>query len=94
MYRKKIFLEIIKKKDIFLSDERLNTDSNNKNFELIKNYFKNKIYLPEEFKKKNIHKIDFSLLSYGDDGHIASIFPNMKKKDYLNKKNYFITIVK
>ena len=88
LYKKDIFFNLIKNKDIFLSDERLNTCKDNKNANLIKKYFKNKIYLPQEFKNKYVNKIDFSLLSYGDDGHVASIFPNIKKKECVNAKNY------
>ncbi len=98
IYKKKIFCEQDFKQKYFLSDERLvSLKSKNSNYNNIKDYFKtNKLVffdtsknskkrLSEYFYKNfKLKKIDLSLLSFGEDGHIASIFfKKMKSENQL-----------
>ncbi len=99
--------KILKKINIFLSDERLvDKKSEFSNYNHLKsNLKKSKIFSPQDFKNNRNKKIQFfnklknkkviSIIGIGEDGHYASIFNNSKKIksliDTKKKPNILIT---
>lgn len=91
IYRKKSFKSIFKNKLLYLSDERLETIKKNTNSFNLNKIINRKLYLPNELKLKNYKNFSFALLSLGEDGHFASIFPGCKKAKSNFNKNYYVT---
>lgn len=84
--------------NIWLSDERLTKNKILKNeFQLNKNIRSNNFNINLFYEKKGIYDIykiknsfDFVFLGVGEDGHVASIFPN--NMSILNSEEYFCLI--
>ena len=98
IYKKINFIKLNLNQKYYLSDERLvSSNSKNSNFNNINKFFNEKkfIFFETSYKsKKKLRenynrkfkslKIDLSLLSFGEDGHIASIFfKKMKSENQL-----------
>lgn len=89
IYSNKVFKKIIYNKQVILADERLTNVTKSKNKTLIKRELNAKsIIEPSELNNKNKYNVAFCLLSLGEDGHFASIFPN-DKTTIFSKKKYF-----
>lgn len=91
IYKKKNFKLIFKNSTFYLSDERLETSKKNTNSFNLNKIINQKFYLPNKWKLKDCKNLSFSLLSLGEDGHFASIFPGCKKAVYNFNKNYYVT---
>ena len=106
LYQKKFYNFYLSHERIYVNKKNNNSTLVKKNFLNYlnkKNYYFNEINIkPKNIKKEckrysnKIGKIDILLLSIGNDGHIASIFPNSIKKinktikvDYCNVINKF-----
>ena len=104
----KIFNELSKQKldwskvQITLVDDRLvDSENDHSNQKLIRNYLlKNEAQISDFIPlNKNLHKdnnfkfpLDICLLGIGNDGHFASLFPNMiNNTNTLNPKSKYIT---
>ena len=89
IYTNKVFKKFTHGNKIILSDERITNIQKFKNKNIINKYFKyTKILEPFELNSKRKYVISLCLLSLGEDGHFASIFPG-DKKTIFSKKKYF-----
>ena len=89
IYANKVFKKFANSNKIILSDERITNVQKFKNKNMLDQYFKyTKILKPYELESKRKYIISFCLLSLGEDGHFASIFPG-DKKTIFSKKKYF-----
>ena len=89
IYTNKVFKKLNHNNKIILSDERITNVQKFKNSNILKKYFKlTKILEPNELQNTKRYIISFCLLSLGEDGHFASIFPG-DRKTIFSKKKYF-----
>ena len=92
IYLNRQFQKIANNKNIILSDERITNIYKSTNREIIEKTLKpKKILEPFKLKKNKDYKVLFSLLSLGEDGHFASIFPGDEKIIFSKKKCYEFT---
>ncbi|KAM0688710.1 hypothetical protein COBT_000030 [Conglomerata obtusa] len=78
LFEDKIFSNLKASKwQIYFSDERLtdefNIDEARKRIKFTNNF--------NDLRNKNIEKVDIAILSVGEDGHVASLFPNHSALD-------------
>lgn len=92
VYINQQFKKLVKNKSIILSDERITNIYKSTNKNVIEKTLKSKkILKPFMLIRNKDYKVLFCLLSLGEDGHFASIFPGDKKTIFSKKKYYLFT---